>query len=71
MAYQGDMVLVESSTIESVGYDAGDLIVRFKGGRTYRYKSVPSDIHEQFMAAPSKGQFLNAIIKHTYQYERE
>jgi hypothetical protein len=56
---------VESSTIKSVGYDAEmkALEVEFASGRIYQYYDVPEEIHNEFISAPSKGNFFHHKIK--------
>lgn len=63
---------VASSNIASIGYDPGSetLEVGFTNGSIYQYFNVPSGLNEQFMAAPSKGQFLNTYIKNAYPFSR-
>lgn len=60
-----EMHYVESSAVEMVGYDSihSNLAVMFKNGATYLYANVPPSIHEQLMAAESKGAFINQYIK--------
>ena len=61
---------VESSNIESIGYDEGNLYVKFHNGGTYQYSNVPEDIYFQFLNAESKGKFLHANIKGKYSYSK-
>lgn len=63
---------VASSNVASIGYDAASetLEVEFTNGSIYQYFNINSGLHEQFMAAPSKGQFLNFCIKNAYPYSR-
>ena len=63
---------VESSSIQSVGYDSDRhvLEVEFENGSVYHYFLVPRSIHAGLMAAESKGRFLNAKIKDVYRSER-
>lgn len=67
-----DRLLVGSSNVASVGYDEATetLEVEFQSGAIYQYHNVGSNMHESFMAAPSKGAFLNAYIKNAYAYSR-
>ena len=67
-----DKYNVASSNVKAVGYDepAQTLEVEFLNGRVYQYYGVPGDMHSRFMAAPSKGQFLNTYIKNQYPYSR-
>ena len=62
------MIPVESSNIVAVGYDPHDryLFIRFKSG-IYRFEDVSPALHEQLLAADSKGKFVGAEIKGKYQ----
>jgi hypothetical protein len=64
------MTPVDSSNIESVGYDTSnrELHVRFLGNRTYVYSDVPAELYEELLRAPSKGSFLNRAVKGAYGY---
>ncbi len=63
---------VASSNVISIGYDepSETLEVEFSGGAVYQYYNVPKVIFENFRVAPSKGQFLNAMIRNIYPYSR-
>jgi len=67
-----DMIPVQSSNIESIGYESSTetLHVRFTDGSTYEYKGVPSFIYDGLMSASSHGSFLNREIKNQYPYEK-
>jgi hypothetical protein len=60
---------VESSAIESVGYDARTrtLEVEYAGGEVYRYLGVPPRVHETLMRAESHGAFVNRRVKPYYR----
>ena len=63
---------IASSNIASAGYDelSQTLEVEFTTGAVYQYYNVDSAMFEQFMLAPSKGQFLNVYLKNAYPYSR-
>lgn len=63
---------VESSAVNSVGYDptAEILEVEYSSGAVYRYGGVPREVFEWLLAAPSIGQFVNAVVKQ-YPYARD
>ena len=63
---------VESSAIESVGYDARTrtLEVEFVGGGVYRYLGVPPREHETLLRAESLGTYVNKRIKPRYRFVR-
>lgn len=64
---------IESSSVDAVGYDpdSGKFYVRFVGsGRAYAYYGVSASVYGAFMAADSKGRFVNAHIKGRYEYRR-
>ena len=62
---------VISSNLASVGYDvvSGTLEIQFHSGDIYDYSSVPLEIYNSLMSAPSKGHFFyEAIRKGGYAY---
>lgn len=63
---------VASSNIVAVGYDepSQTLEVEFLNGTVYQYYNVELALFEQFMTAPSKGQFLSTYIRNAYPYSR-
>ena len=64
---------VESSSIAAVGYDptTRKLYLRFVGsGNAYLYRDVPPATFDELMRAESKGRFVNAMIKGSYDYRR-
>ena len=67
-----DRVQVASSSLESIGYDAGSetLEVEFKRGDVYEYYNVPQSMHEQLMLASSIGEFFNANIRNAFACSR-
>lgn len=69
-----DWVYVDSSNIEAVRYlseaNPRELQVRFLNGSTYSYSDVPEEIYEEFLNAPSKGSYLNRMIKGVYNYQK-
>ena len=60
---------VSSTHIRGVGYDprTSTLAVQFREGGVYHYHAVPQELHEQFLAAPSKGKFFRAAIKSRFR----
>jgi KTSC domain len=68
-----EMIFVNSSNVEAIGYEAGtlELHVRFaKTGITYVYYSVEEWRYQELMQADSKGVYMNANIKPNYQCAR-
>jgi KTSC domain len=63
---------VASSNLISVGYDeaAQTLEIEFANGTIYQYYNIGLGLYEQFMQAPSKGQFLSVYIRNAYPYSR-
>ncbi len=64
-----EMIAVDSTNIEAVGYDepAQDLYVQFEGGRIYIYSGVSTYTYEDLLSAPSKGSYFNREIKPNYE----
>jgi hypothetical protein len=56
-------VPVESSSIESIGYEKNVLEVRFHNGGLYQYFDVPEELLVMLMQAESKGSFFNQRIR--------
>jgi len=56
---------LESSSLASVGYDAGRQVleVEFLNGGVYEYDDVPQETYHALLEADSKGRYLNAEIK--------
>ena len=67
---------MDSETIASIGYDPHrcELEVEFRqSGDVYRYFQVSAEEHREFMAAESKGSYLNRVFKprdHPYRVVR-
>ena len=63
---------VDSSAIQSIGYDAGEraLEVQFASGDVYRYDGVPERVHEEFRAAESRGRYFQERVRDAYPYRR-
>ena len=64
---------VESSSIDSVGYDpvTQRLYVRFvESGAAYVYADVPESVFDQLLAAGSKGRYFNQMIRGAFSYRR-
>jgi KTSC domain len=62
------LIPVESSMIQAVGYDPETRILEvvFNSGQTYCYEDVPPEVHQELMAADSKGQYMRAAIIDVY-----
>jgi hypothetical protein len=61
---------VDSRAIRSVGYDAQaqELELEFRGGRVYRYRGVPRDVHQFLLRTPDKGSYVNRVIAKSFSY---
>lgn len=68
-----DWVDVESSNIKRIAYDElnENLYVKYNQGTEYRYLKVPKNIYEDFKNAPSKGSFMNSMIKNKYEFQKQ
>jgi hypothetical protein len=67
-----DRLSVESSAIESVGYDpvSRTLEIEYAGGAVYRYFGVPQRAYELLLLADSRGAYVNRRIKPYYRCVR-
>lgn len=67
-----EMINVDSSNVEAVGYDEDSLTlqVEFKNGGTYQYFDVQEEVFIGLRDAASVGGYLAARIKGTYRYSK-
>lgn len=67
-----EMIQVQSSNVEAIGYDAGhsELYVRFTSGDTYVYLNVDRSLYDDLLSAPSVGRYLNINVKSSHGYRR-
>lgn len=67
-----ERIFVSSSNLSSVGYDPTSrmLEVQFRNGSIYRYTNVPYSVHQGLMNAPSKGRYLDRMVKGVYRFTR-
>jgi hypothetical protein len=61
-----NLILVDSSAIRAIGYDAGTLTVEFHTGRVYDHPNVPYSVFTAFLRSSSKGAFYNQNIRGRY-----
>ena len=65
---------IDSSVIASMGYAPASRILELEfreTGQVYRYLDVPLEEHVAFLAAESKGTYLNRVFKpRGYRYIR-
>ncbi len=65
-----EMQRVESSWIASIGYedDEEEVFIELIEGGAYAYMGVPSRVWRDFLAAASKGTFVNEVLKPGYRF---
>ena len=63
---------ISSSKIRAAGYDpkAQLLEIEFSDGRVLQYRGVSSEVHRQFMAAPSPTSFFEDKIDESFPSTR-
>lgn len=63
---------VSSSTINSVGYEDGNLYVEFSRGRvTYVYYGVPEPIYRGLLSSDHAGKYLAENVKRAgYRFDK-
>lgn len=67
------MLPVASSSIRAIGYDATaeELWVEYRSAAaSYVYFGVPARVFAELAAAPSKGRYVNLVVKPRYDYAR-
>jgi len=62
---------VNSDSIFSVGYDRASRVVEieFTGGMVFRYSPVPVYVYRELLDAPSKGTYVNNVLKQRFKIE--
>lgn len=62
---------VESSNIAAIAWEDDEtLFVRYHNGNIYYFEDVPETVYQEFLAAESKGRYMNSHIKNVYSYRR-
>jgi uncharacterized protein len=63
---------VESSNIESIGYDSKSqtLEIEFLNCSIYQYFDVPEHVFNELRSANSHGKYLNTNIKGIYRFSK-
>jgi len=66
-----EMIKVQSSNLDLVGYDEERKILRIKfHNGTYDYFGVPKQIFLNLLGASSKGEFHADFIKDVYRFQK-
>lgn len=60
------MIPVSSSNLSAIGYENGNLYIRFHSGRIYMYLNVPHSEYIALLHAPSHGTYFHAHIRNFY-----
>jgi hypothetical protein len=63
-----ELIKVDSSMINAVGYNAKThtLTVIFNSGKTYEYREVLPEIHQELMDSDSKGSYMRSCVIDCY-----
>lgn len=61
---------VESTTLLTVSYDEAQALLQleFCSRAVYQYFSVPVEVHQSLLAAPSKGRYFNQAIRGRFSH---
>jgi len=61
---------LNSSNIQSIGWEPTQLVVTFHNGGTYLYRQVPKTLFDQMCKAPSAGKFFHQELKGKFEFEK-
>lgn len=64
------MVPVKSSNLQSVGYGAHGLFVRFAGGVAYHYPDAPKSVFDELVGAESPGAVFRDRVRGKYTHKK-
>lgn len=61
----------DNSAVRSARYETErhELTIEFSSGRSYVYRGVPRSVFDWLLRAPSKGAFVNRLIKDRYPFD--
>ena len=67
-----EMTAVDSSWVAAIGYEENEREVHIAliEGSVYAYGAVPPDVWRLFLAADSKGTFVNEVLKPRYEVRK-
>ena len=61
---------VISSNIDCLGYDHGNLFIRFRNGHVYKYPKVAPSVYHALKDSESVGKSFHSLIRGKYEYEQ-
>lgn len=65
---------VNSSNLNRIGYDNGNLVVEFKTGSLYEYSHVPAKVYADLLDASKSGQSVGSLffrnVRNKYSYQK-
>ena len=66
-----DAVAVESSALAKVAYDSqrAILLVEFRNGSVYQYRTVPQQVYQDLLRADSTGVYFNRHIRTIFPHK--
>jgi len=64
------MISVNSSDIQSVGYSNSVLRIKFHSGGLYEYTNVPQEVYYGLINSGSKGKYFHTFIRGRYGEKR-
>lgn len=55
----------DSTCVDAAGYDPvkKELVVKFKGGKVYRYSGIGGHVYAGLMGAESPGRFVHQVLR--------
>jgi hypothetical protein len=67
------MTAVESAVLSTLAYDhlTQCLWLEFRNGARYLYFGVSPALHQELLAAPSKGAYFNRRIRGRFPYQKQ
>ena len=63
-----ELTPLDSSYLVAAGHDGKDLVIRFKGGKTFAYDSAPPELLDLLVQAESPGSVFHREIKGKFPY---
>lgn len=59
-----------SDNLDCIGYNLGQLFIRFKSGASYSYDNCPFDYFDALQKVESAGRFFHQFIRGKFRYTK-
>jgi hypothetical protein len=65
-----ELIKVNSSNVEMIGFDDNNIFVQFKNGGIYQYHKTDREVYDNLKKSESIGKHLNTSIKGRFEFNK-